>query len=59
MELGGGSRLGEFDGVGGWNKFGENLLRLCGGVSLNMGKVGWKKVVDGGGYMKEKKWVGD
>ena len=59
MELGGATTFRNFDGVGASNKFGDNLFTLSAGLTFNIGKVGWKKVVDAAPYINQNKWLAD
>ena len=59
MELGGATTFRDFDGVGASNKFGDNLFTLSAGLTFNIGKVGWKKVVDAAPYINQNKWLSD
>ena len=59
MELGGATTFRDYDGVGASNKFGDNLFTLSAGLSFNIGKVGWKKVVDATPYINQNKWLAD
>ena len=59
MELGGATTFRDFDGVGTSNKFGDNLFTLSAGLTFNIGKVGWKKVVDATPYINQNKWLAD
>ena len=59
MELGGATTFRDFDGVGASNKFGDNLFILSAGLTFNIGKVGWKKVVDAAPYINQNKWLAD
>ena len=59
MELGGATTFRDFDGVGTSNKFGDNLFTLSAGLTFNIGKVGWKKVVDAAPYINQNKWLAD
>ena len=59
MELGGATTFLDFDGVGASNKFGDNLFTLSAGLTFNIGKVGWKKVVDAAPYINQNKWLAD
>lgn len=59
MELGGATTFRDFDGVGASNKFGDNLFTLSAGLTFNIGKVGWKKVVDAVPYINQNKWLAD
>ena len=59
MELGGATTFRDFDGVGASNKFGDNLFTLSAGLTFNIGKLGWKKVVDAAPYINQNKWLAD
>ena len=59
MELGGATTFRDFDGVGASNKFGDNLFTLSAGLTFNIGKVGWKNVVDAAPYINQNKWLAD
>lgn len=59
MELGGATTFCDFDGVGASNKFGDNLFTLSAGLTFNIGKAGWKKVVDAAPYISQNKWLAD
>ena len=59
MELGGATTFRDYDGVGASNKFGDNLFTLSAGLTFNIGKVGWKKVVDAAPYINQNKWLAD
>lgn len=59
MELGGATTFRDFDGVGASNKFGDNLFTLSAGLIFNIGKIGWKKVVDAAPYINQNKWLAD
>ena len=59
MELGGVTTFRNFDGKGASNKFGDNLFTLSAGLTFNVGKVGWKKVVDAAPYINQNKWLAD
>ena len=59
MELGGATTFRDFDSKGASNKFGDNLFTLSAGLTFNIGKVGWKKVVDAAPYINQNKWLAD
>ena len=59
MELGGATTFRNIDGKGASNKFGDNLFTLSAGLTFNIGKVGWKKVVDAAPYINQNKWLAD
>lgn len=41
----------DFDGKGDSNKFGDNLLQVNVGLSVGIGKIGWKRVLDAKPYI--------
>lgn len=45
MELAGLNTFQDFDGHGSSNKFGDRLFTLSAGLTVNIGKVGWKRAV--------------
>ena len=59
MELSGATTFRNFDSKGASNKFGDNLFTLSAGLTFNIGKVGWKKVVDAAPYINQNKWLAD
>ena len=44
LEIGNTTTFQEFDGYGKTGRFGDNLMSLTAGLSLNIGKVGWKRI---------------
>ena len=44
LEIGNTTTFQEFDGYGKVGKFGDNMMSLTAGISVNIGKVGWKRV---------------
>jgi outer membrane protein OmpA-like peptidoglycan-associated protein len=44
LEIGNTTTFQEFDGYGKVGKFGDNMMSLVAGLSVNIGKVGWKRV---------------
>lgn len=44
LEIGNTTTFQEFDGYGKVGKFGDNLISLTAGLSVNIGKIGWKHV---------------
>lgn len=48
-----------FDAIGTSSKFGDNMLTASLGLSLTIGKTGWKRVVDAKPYMDENKYLKD
>ena len=59
MEMGGATTFRDFDGKGASNKFGDNMFTFSAGLTFNIGKVGWKKVVDAAPYINQNKWMAD
>lgn len=57
MELGGTTTFKDFDGRGASREFGDNLMSITAGLSVTLGKNGWKKVVDAKPYMKQNDWL--
>lgn len=57
MELNGNTTFKDFDGRGASREFGDNLLGLTAGVSVTLGKSGWKRVVDAKPYMQQNDWL--
>lgn len=46
MELSGMTTFQDFDGIGRQNRPGDNMMSVSAGISVNIGKVGWKRAVD-------------
>jgi outer membrane protein OmpA-like peptidoglycan-associated protein len=44
LEIGNTTTFQEFDGYGKAGKFGDNMMSLVAGLSVNIGKVGWKRI---------------
>ena len=44
LEIGNTTTFQEFDGYGKVGKFGDNLMSLTAGLTVNIGKVGWKRI---------------
>ena len=57
MELNGNTTFKDFDGRGASREFGDNLFGLTAGVSVTLGKSGWKKVVDAKPYILQNDWL--
>lgn len=56
-ELGELFTMQDFDGYGDSHKFGDRLLSLKAGLSVNIGKVGWKRAVDARPYIVQNDWL--
>ena len=50
-ELGATNTFRDFDGKGASNKFGDQLLQASLGMTVTLGKVGWKRVIDAKPYI--------
>ncbi len=48
-----------FDGYGDRDKLGDNLLSLTAGLSITIGKAGWKRVVNATPYISQNEWLRD
>lgn len=51
MEVGGSTTFREFDGYGKSGKWGDRFLTLSAGLSVTIGKTGWKRAVDARPYV--------
>lgn len=56
-ELGNITTMQDFDGYGKSGKFGDNLLSLTAGLSINIGPVGWKRAIDARPYIAQNEWL--
>ncbi|MDO4497412.1 MAG: OmpA family protein, partial [Bacteroidales bacterium] len=56
-EISGMTTFQNFDCVGSSNRFGDNMLNLSAGLSITIGKTGWKRVVDAKPYMAQNEWL--
>jgi outer membrane protein OmpA-like peptidoglycan-associated protein len=50
-ELGGWTTFRNFDGEGDANRLGDHMLSLSAGLGFNLGRVGWKRVLDAQAYL--------
>lgn len=57
MELGGTTTFSDFDGYGDSRRLGDHLINLTIGVTLNIGKAGWKRIVDVQPYRIQNEWL--
>lgn len=57
MELAGLNTFQDFDGHGSSNKFGDRLFTLRAGLTVNIGKVGWKRAVDAYPYRQQNEYL--
>lgn len=53
-EIGDMFTMQDFDGYGTSHKFGDHLLSIKAGLSVNIGRVGWKRAVDARPYIAQK-----
>lgn len=53
MELSGMSTFQDFDGIGKMNRPGDNMLAITAGFSINIGKVGWERAIDGASCLRQ------
>ena len=52
-EFSGMTTFRSFDAAGASNRFGDNMLNLSAGLSLTLGKPGWKRVIDARPYINQ------
>lgn len=57
LELGGCTTFREFDGYGKIGKWGDRFLTLSAGLSVTIGKTGWKRAVDARPYVCRNEWL--
>lgn len=58
-ELSGMTTMKNFDAIGTASRFGDNMLTLSAGLSVTLGKVGYKKIVDARPYVVQNEWLID
>ena len=58
-EVSGMTTLKNFDAVSTSAKFGDNMLNVSAGLSLTIGKMGWKKVIDARPYIQQNNYLMD
>ena len=58
-ELSGMTTFRSFDCQGVSDKFGDNMLNLSAGLSLTIGKAGWKRIIDAKPYMVQNEYLLD
>lgn len=51
LELGGSTTFQEFDGYGKTGRWGDRFLTLSAGLSVTIGKTGWKRAIDARPYI--------
>ena len=57
LELGGTTTFRDYDGLGDSRKLGDNIFSLTAGLSVTIGKTGWKRVIDARPYMAQNDWL--
>jgi outer membrane protein OmpA-like peptidoglycan-associated protein len=57
MELGGTTTFKNFDGYGDSRELGDHLLSFTAGISITIGRAGWKHVVDARPYITQNEWM--
>ena len=58
-ELSGMTTMKDFDAIGSSSRFGDNMLTLSAGLSVTIGKVGHKRIIDAKPYMSQNEWLLD
>ena len=56
-EVSGITTLQNFDCIGKSGHFGDNFLNVSAGLSITIGKNGWKKVIDAAPYIEQNKYL--
>lgn len=59
MELAGLNTFQDFDGQGKARRFGDQMYTVSAGLTLNIGKVGWKRAVDASPYRLQNEYLMD
>ena len=57
LELSNATTFRDFDGYGKSGSLGDNMLSLSAGLTVTIGKVGWKRAVDIGPYVRQNEWL--
>ena len=57
IELSNATTFRDFDGYGKSGSLGDNMLSLSAGLTVTIGKVGWKRAVDATPYIRQNKWL--
>ena len=58
-ELSGMTTMKNFDAIGSSSRFGDNMCTLSAGLSVTIGKVGHKRIIDAKPYMSQNEWLLD
>ena len=57
LELSNATTFRNFDGYGKSGRLDDNMLSLSAGLTVTIGKVGWKRAVDAGFYIRQNEWL--
>ena len=57
IELSNATTFRDFDGYGKSGRLGDNMLSLSAGLTVTIGKVGWKRAADATPYIRQNKWL--
>ena len=57
LELSNATTFRDFDGYGKSGRLGDNMLSLSAGLTVIIGKVGWKRAVDATPYIRQNEWL--
>lgn len=57
LEIGNVSTFQDFDGHGREYRFGDNMLFASAGISIAIGKTGWKRAIDATPYIRQNEWL--
>ena len=58
-EISGMTTAKSFDAIGTSAKFGDNMLNISAGLSVTIGKTGWKRVIDARPYINQNNYLMD
>lgn len=56
-EIGNMTTMQDFDGYGKAHRLGDHLLSASLGLSVRIGKTGWKRVIDARPYIAQNEWL--
>ena len=56
-EIGNMTTMQDFDGYGNAHRLGDHLLSASLGLSVHIGKTGWKRVIDARPYFSQNEWL--
>ena len=57
LELSNATTFRDFDGYGKSGRLGDNMLSLSAGLTVTIGKIGWKRAVDATPYLRQNEWL--